>query len=457
MTRVQIHNLSVAFRCGVLSALLLLPAVANSQDEPALPEGLGEETPPAEGERTTPDEVPFELSGFVDARSGHRTRHDPEESDFSLGEIRAQVEAEKNWSRGAARVTFDLLYDGVATDHDLDLETGEGWLDLREAFVTARAARFLDLKLGRQILTWGTGDLIFINDLFPKDFVSFFIGRDTEYLKAPSDAIKASVFTRLLNLDLVYTPRFDADRHIDGTRVSFFSPISGRIVGRRGELKVDQPDQLFRDDEIAGRLYQNLGAFALAAYFYRGFWKSPAGIDPLRGRGTFGRLAVLGASIRGPLMGGIANAEAGFYRSGDDPRGSDPAIANSEVRLLGGYERELGRDLSVGLQYYLERMTDYSDYRRSLPAGAPRRDENRHVLTSRLTQLLLQQNLELSIFAYWVPSDRDAYLRPRVHYQVDDHWGVEAGANVFAGGNDRSFFGQFDRNSSVYFAARYGF
>lgn len=481
MTRNRIADLAIAARAVVLCAALLLPAAAWGQDEPtlpkgiepapeepalpaglegdepALPEGLGEETPAGQGENASRDGPPFDLSGFIEGRSGHRTRHDPEESSFSLGEIRAQIEAEKPWRRGTARVTFDLLADAVAHDHDVDLETGEGWFDLREAFVTARATSFLDLKLGRQILTWGTGDLIFINDLFPKDFVSFFIGRDTEYLKAPSDALKASVFTRYLNLDLVYTPRFDADRFIDGKRISFFDPMRGETVGRHDVLNVDRPDQWIRDDEIAIRLFQNVGTLELAAYGYRGFWKSPAGSDTASGRATFPRLTVAGASIRGPLASGIANAEVGFYRSEDDTGGSDPAVRNSELRLLTGYERELARDFSMGLQYYLERMSDYSAYRRNLPAGVPRREENRHTLTLRVTKLLLQQNLELSFFAYWVPSDSDAYLRPRVHYQVDDHWGVELGGNVFTGRDDDTFFGQFERNSNVYFAARYGF
>jgi len=452
----------------VLCAALLLPAAAFSQDEPelpaglesdepALPEGLGEEASETADDGASPDPLPFDLSGFLEGRIGHRTRHDPDESSFSLGEVRAQVEVERAWSRGMARVTFDLLADAVANDHDVDLETGDGWFDLREAFVTARATSFLDLKLGRQILTWGTGDLLFINDLFPKDWVSFFIGRDTEYLKAPSDALKASVFTRWLNLNLVYTPNFDADRFIDGRRISFFDPARGETVGRHDRLRVDRPDDWFRDDEVAVRLYRNLGALELAAYGYRGFWKSPAGSDASSGRATFPRLTVAGASVRGPLAGGIANAEVGYYRSGDDTGGSDPAIRNSELRLLTGYERELGHDLSTGVQYYLERMDDYSDYRRNLPAGATKRDENRHTLTLRVTKLLLQQNLELSFFAYWVPSDSDVYLRPRVHYKVDDHWGVELGGNVFAGRHDDSFFGQFDRNSNVYAAARYGF
>ena len=469
--------------------MVLVSAVAHSQDEPALPKGLesaaeepalpagldgiedagepelptglggDEEASQAQGEAESASsiELPFDLTGFVDGRIGHRTQHDPEESGFSLGEIRAQIEAEKSWNRGMARVTFDLLYDEVSDDHDVNLETGRGWFDLREAFVSARTTRFLDIKLGRQILTWGTGDLIFINDLFPKDFVSFFIGRDTEYLKAPSDSVKASVFTRYVNVDFVYTPRFDPDRYIDGRRVSFYSPAAGGIVGRNDVVRVDRPDRWFRDDETAIRIYQNVGAFELAAYGYRGYWKSPGGIDPVGGEAIFPRLTVAGASIRGPLAGGIANAELGYYWSEDDTRGSDPTVNNSELRLLVGYERELATDLSVGAQYYLERMAQHSDYRRSLPAGVPERDENRHILTLRVMQRLLQQNLMLGLFAYWSPSDRDAYLRPNVQYKIDDHWNVELGGNVFIGDRKDTFFGQFDRNSNVYASVRYGF
>ncbi len=48
----------------------------------------------------------------------------------------------------------------------------------------------VNLKIGRQVFTWGTGDYLFINDLFPKDYESFYIGRDDEYLKRPSEAVK---------------------------------------------------------------------------------------------------------------------------------------------------------------------------------------------------------------------------------------------------------------------------
>jgi hypothetical protein len=443
-----------------------LPAgLRPESEEPELPAGLG--LPSVEPALPPQPEAPeaaapaavlaFELTGFVEARGGARLREDANERDASLAEARLQLEAEKHLPGVSLRARVDLLTDALADRHDIDLETGDGLLDLREANAVFSPTGFTDAKLGRQILTWGTGDLVFINDLFPKDWNSFLLGRDEEYLKAPSDSLKLSAFSDWANLDLVYTPRFDADRYIDGRRVSFFDSTRARIVGRDAIVEVDRPGEWFADDEWALRIYRNFGAYEGALYGYDGFWKSPAGLDAASGRATFPRLSVVGASVRGPLGKGIANAELGYYVSRDDRDGGDPFVRNSEFRLLLGYEQEIARDLTLGVQYYLERMLDHDAYIRSLPVGVSARDENRHLLTARLRWLTMSQNLEWSLFAFVSPSDADAYLRPGVAYKVSDTTSVEVGANVFLGRDDHTFFAQFERNTNLYLAARYGF
>ena len=100
-------------------------------------------------------------------------------------------------------------------------------MDVRQAVIILRASDWLDVRAGRQVLTWGTGDLLFLNDLFPKDFVSFFVGRDDEYLKAPANALRLTFYSSLVNLDLVATPVFEPDRSITGERLSFFRSRHG--------------------------------------------------------------------------------------------------------------------------------------------------------------------------------------------------------------------------------------
>ena len=50
------------------------------------------------------------------------------------------------------------------------------------------------MRAGRQIITWGLGDLIFINDVFPKDYEAFFSGRPMEYMKKGVDGVKIGYY-----------------------------------------------------------------------------------------------------------------------------------------------------------------------------------------------------------------------------------------------------------------------
>ncbi|MHB8788349.1 MAG: hypothetical protein ACYDBT_00565 [Desulfobulbaceae bacterium] len=385
----------------------------------------------------------MELHGFVDGRAGLRLQDDPYEKDASLAEMRLQLDLAGNFAWGGMKLKGDLVGDGV---------TEEARPELREANLVFSPLAVMDVKVGRQILTWGTGDLLFINDLFPKDWESFFIGRDNEYLKAPGDAAKASLFFDLVSVDLIYVPVFNGSTYIDGSRISYWNGLLGRVAGRDFVFADHERNRFPEDGEYAARIYKNIGSVETALYGYSGFWKTPEGMDPATRKLTYPRLGVYGASARGPLLGGIGNIEAGVYDSRDDPDGGDPFIRNSEWRFLAGFERELGPDFTGSIQYYLEWMRDYDAY---LPIAGPfAKDEYRHVFTLRLTKLLLDQNLRLSLFTYYSPSDQDGYLRPAIHYQLSDQWAVEAGSNLFFGIADHTFFGQFQDNSNLYAGIR---
>ena len=132
------------------------------------------------------DDYGIDLAGFIEVRYGRRLQNDPYQKGASISEARIQVEMSKDveWA------TFQFKGDLVG---DLVEEKGRG--EMRELNAAFSPLENMDVKIGRQTLTWGTGDLLFINDLFPKDWESFFIGRDDEYLKAPSDALKVGLFS----------------------------------------------------------------------------------------------------------------------------------------------------------------------------------------------------------------------------------------------------------------------
>ena len=393
------------------------------------------------------DRYEIEVYGFAEARSGLRTKNDPYENTASVSEVRLEADVGRYFDWGSVKFKGDLVQDWVRDQFRAEV---------RELNVSLMPLDNMDVKIGRQVLTWGTGDLLFVNDLFPKDWKSFFIGRDDAYLKAPSDAVKMSFFFDAANLDLVYSPLFNPSMSIDGKRISYWNPMLGRLAGQDAVMTDEKQDTWFTDGEVSTRVFRQINGIEVAAYGYYGYWKTPEGFNPATGRRIFPELAVYGASIRSTLLGGVGNMEAGYYDSRDDRDGDDPFVRNSEIRFLTGFEREVVKNLTGGIQYYVEYMMDHDAYVKSV-GGQNAKDEFRHVLTLRLTQLAMNQNLTLSLFGYYCLSDKDAYVRPKISYKITDRWTADTGMNIFWGRKDHTFFGQFDKNTNLYAGLRWNF
>ncbi len=393
--------------------------------------------------------------GFVEGAYGYRTQRDITKKDsFNLLEGRLQVKDAyeppvlEDWAPELG-LKAELIADGYE-DRLI--------FRVREAVLSFTPLDMIDVKLGRQILTWGTGDYIFINDLFPKDYVSFFIGRDDEYLKVPSDALRVSLFSDAVNLDMVVIPFMEPDISVTGKRLSFFDGLGGVVAGEDAGLEFIEPRETIGNMELSLRAYRTLGRTEFALYLFRGFYKEPRGVLDAAARELFyPRLHVFGFSARGPLLGGIGNLELGYYDSREDRNGRNPMIENPSIKYLVGYTRDLGGDASLGLQYEVEEMLHYASYRAGLMPGAPLRDEFRHLLTMRLTKLFLAQTVETGLFVFFSPSDMDAYLRPGIGYKVTDNWKVTAGANIILGRDEFTDFGTFRRNDNIYARIRYSF
>ena len=363
---------------------------------------------------------------------------------FVLGEGRARIELAPRGEWWGLTAKGEMIFDALVPEVDGELR--EGYLDL--------ALGPLDLRIGRQVITWGVGDLVFINDVFPKDWVAFIAGLPLEYLKKGSDAVSATGHWAGASLQLVLIPRFEADTLPEaGGRLAFHDPMAS-LEHRH----TDDPTPSPGNTEVGARLSRNVLGWDLSLYAYRGFFHAPAGeAEPgPRLRFFFPPLSVYGASAQGALLGGVLSLEAGYYDSRHDRAGRDAAIENSSVRLLTGYQREVVPDLMLSGQYYVQVMEDHAEYVRSRGPGMPRRSAARHVLTARLTRLLLHQTLRLGLFALASPNDGDWYLGPEARYQITDALSATLGLNVF-GGPRRSDYGQFEANSNLYTVLRYAF
>lgn len=395
----------------------------------------------------------LDADGFLQGLYGGRLDSDnPTSTEQTASETRLQLRVSHYGGEGEFFARLDFTFDGADTIlYD--------W-ELREAYAKFRIGSDTDVKAGRQVLTWGTGDLIFINDVFAKDYRSFFIGRDDQYLKAPQNGFRVDHYAAWGDFSFVWTPRFEPNRLPTGSRLSFYDPFTGSIVGEGSALVPLLPRPRFENGEFAARYSRGIAGFRGALYAYRGFYKNPLGAVLEGGAPVplYPRLHVFGASVRGQAGAGILWFEGGYFDSREDRGGDDPMMPNPSVTGLAGYERQVATNLTVNGQWQVDVMTHYDLYRsQQEAAGGYVRDRVRHLLTTRVTKLLRSELLSLSGFLFYSPTDRDLYLRLLTEYKYTDEVILALGANVFHGEEEATELGQFAKNDNVYMKVTFGF
>jgi hypothetical protein len=407
---------------------------------------------PSLSQEGTPDwGIDFQSFAFgtFTARTHSERPPGPEGRRFLLAEERLRLELNLWTEVAEAEVLVKL--DGVH-----DAVTSEFYLDLREAYLDFTGGK-MDFRFGRQIATWGVGDFLFINDVFPKNWVSFFSGRPLEYLKLGVDALRGRYSSDVLNAELLIIPRFRPDTLPTPKRFLLFDDFAS-AAGRNETM----PETGFDNPEVALRLYRRFRDYDVSAYMYRGYWRSPSQliddpVNPMELTQFFPALSTWGLSAQGQSLGGIISLETGYFDSRDDRVGDNVAIPNSQARFLAGYRKQLSDDTTLGLQYYVEIMMDFTAYENSSPDGGKRSKKYRDIVTLSLNRFLQHQAWELSLFAFYSPAEQDYLFQPRAAYRFSDNFSAVLGANIFGGKTKTTFFGQFDHNDNIYLMLRYDF
>ncbi len=395
------------------------------------------------------------LGGFFQGNySSNLARSNPSGDSFKWAEERIQLQLSSDKEPFYLYLKGDISYDHI--DDISDTELREGYLDY--------LSDNWDLRIGRQIITWGVGDLVFINDVFPKDYEAFFSGRPLEYLKIGSDAIKIGIYPSFASAEIIIIPLFEPNNipvYPYSTRLWGFDPRPAVKEPRR----LIEPPNTLENTELALRIYRNISDFDVSIYYYRGFYRRPYFLpdkipSPSKIDYQYPELTVYGVSLQGQALNGVLSLEGGFYDSRQDRAGTEPPIPNQTTRLLIGYQNQVWEDFTVGLQYYALYMHDYNEAKTNIELrapGCPLEEDLQDVITVRLTHMFLHQTLRLSFFAFLGVADNDYLLIPEVKYNFTDHLWASLGANIFSGKKNWSQFGSLKDNDNLYLQVRYEF
>lgn len=322
---------------------------------------------------------------------------------------------------------------------------GESAVELRQASVFLPLGRRWEISAGRQVLSWGPARFEFVNDRFAKDFESFFVGRDLEYLKAPNDAVRARSFLGSWTADLVLMPTFQPDRLPDPQRFPVLDPETGRPVADPAARPALPRDDL-RNGEAHLRVDRRVGRWEVALYGYWGFAGQPQGVRQVDGSATsfHPRMAAGGLSLRGPVLAGLGWLEGAVEEIREEGAGSDPSLPPDRWLVLAGYEWSPTPTRTWTLQASAEGQLRAGTVRRTLAEvdpDHPRADPVHWRLQGAGRQSFMAERLEAEIRLFWGLAERDAHWRLRLGYDFSDEILLEAAYHGFAAEHAASRFG----------------
>lgn len=400
----------------------------------------------------------IELSGFV---RNYNALETPEGRDLLIGRNRLRLDLDRSFSFGEAVVSNDLQNLYSSSFDSLSYRLREAYLDLY--FDNS------DLRIGRQIITWGRTDGTFISDILTPLDLSEFLTQDFADLKM---GVTAAAYTRYFGSDylqLVANPFFRPNRVPEPgerwfPRIFFNSqiPIAFSEYDAPRNLKEFQVAARFAfrsdiDYELdLGILYWH---YPNPSYS-KSLENTPSG-PLLRLTETFTRSLILTYSGLVKLSDGLfLKSEAAFYtnRSLDylppeirniDLASPSPAeqalLATQFARNSDGFLLErpwltgmLGLEFSwmnwtVSSQIADEFILDYDD----------RILQDRHYWfgTLLLQRSFFREKMSFRGFGRYNFSGNDFWLNPEVTYQGIDNFEAAAGVQLFGGEAPDEYYG----------------
>jgi hypothetical protein len=450
--------------CAVLCGLAFLAtsrAWAQTQDgdEPVIeidpdaiepkPVPYGPEEPPPEAEPppdpepTPPPEEPEEEEGGPGPLSGRIFSYARAQVDGDLQQVSASAWLElKPRFTESSSAKLSLAVDLIETS----LTGQRGFRGrLREAYVTYKKRGWL-LRLGQQIIPWGSADVFNPTDLLGARDPTI-LSADTEDSREGAVSLFASKVLPGPGLEftLVATP-------IHATSRLLIPP--GAIP--EGVTLGPPAPRTFRlqNGEVAGKIKLSGSGWDLAILGFRGWQHTPelvlVSVDTV---GTEHHRLWGGGLDGSASLGRFTFRLEAAYLVTKNPNGTDPTIQPSHAAGVLGVERPFFERFRVQLQVFAKyhpRWQSPEDMPVADPLDEARKqvaianallldyvDQFRGTTTLRVAYTSESDKLEIEVFAAMNFFYADFVVRPRIGYRFTDAFLLEAGYEAYGGDRKR--------------------
>ena len=381
----------------------------------------------------------LQINGFVDSYHALQTGYPHK---VMSSRTRLRLEMRVDYGEASLYSSMNLAYNSLLKD-----QTGAF---LREAYFNY-AGNFLEVKAGRQIVTWGVADGLRITDLIsPMDYTEF-MANDYDDIRVPVNAIDLKYPGERFTAEVIFVPVPEYFVLPMGEDNPWNMPVPDRA---RMDLS-DTPEKRLKNSEYGGRLrffLENLDFSLTAMHTYN---KSPVTVasydpqtDSILIKGVYKPMDVVGGDVSIPAGEFVFRVEVATYF--DEPialKNSSGYLLKHSLNGLLGFDWYAGDNWTFMAQYMHKFIIEHSD-----KLGM---EENVSMLTARVSKELLNNTLKLSVYGIFDVDNVGFYVRPAADYLLNDQITLSLGAD-FLGGR-RGTFKSYEKNDQIWVKGKFFF
>jgi hypothetical protein len=373
----------------------------------------------------------------------------PGSADLGLTDSRSSFTGEVSAYAGQASafVSLSAEYNAVSPDDRTGFSLGEAWMDW--------SAGGFQLRLGRQLLSWGAADGLILTDVVCPQNLSAYAGLDFAGSRLPVDGLKLGYSFQSFAAEAVWLPLFTPAR-LPGRENPLYRVLYPESIERGGTvLPVNIGDAVLprtiADGEYGLRLSAYTPALDFSVMAFYG-WNDtpyaektivfseasvPAGLELLP---EYDRTITAGTDASVPLGEVLLRMEAAWTGGGRYDRSAaetaaafsagqnDSPVEKHRLKLLAGLDWN-PPGWTLFAQYYEDLLPDAYD-------GGTARAWRKNALTLRIAKAFFRKTLNLSAWCYLDLHDFDTAGSVSAAYALTDNLEFSLGSDFFTGGID---------------------
>ena len=385
------------------------------------------------------DAAEISPKGFVDTLHSIQVK---DEGDIQNSKNRGRLGLEATEGDGLLFASVDAIYNAVISS-----QTG---LYLHEAY-GEYTSEYWDIRIGRQIITWGKADGIRITDLICPTDLTEFITLEFDDMRIPVNAFKFRLLFDKVNLEFIGIPVFTPGKSSPSDSPWHISlPIAEDI----NVTNPVEPDLNYKSVEGAAKLSLFLSGIDLAfsaLYLWDDFPLAKIGENSENETElgfSYYRMTVFGAEAAIPAGDFVLRTEAAFYLNRSFQSDDFMSIHKKNmINWLAGIDWYPGNNWTIMVQFSGSSIFNYNSdiYDR----------QHEWIGTLNIQKKFLRETLTVSNMLYVGFNDPDFMERFSIEYALTDEFHISAGVDLYFG--DQGTFGQYKDNSQAWIRAKYSF